>query len=714
MRSFIDFSINNWNTKNFLIFILSAQISMIGLIALDELGLHVPLLRPVVGFFYITFVPGILLLRFLNIKQLDGTKTILYCLGLSLWAVMILGLLMNSLYPLFGVNKPISLLPLLATISSVVISFCAIILIRDNGIPDLYVIYMDNQPFRTFYLLLIPIISIFGANLVNINTNSSLLLVLILLISAIFIGTTVNNQIDTKVYPLIIFSLALSLLFHNSLISEYLVGWDIHFEYRVSEFVQLNGFWDYSIYSNANSVLSVTLLPSIYSTILNIDGIWVYKIIYPFCFAFVPVGLYRSYKDQFGSTIALLAVFYFITVATFFNEVIFLARQLIAEIFYMLVIVTMFSDSKERGPHFKLLLIIFSSGIVISHYGLTYLYLGISLISLAFMYIFFHKELSHDALSPLHVLLFAVMGLSWYIFISNSSSFSTLVRFGDHAINTIFAELLNPASNQALNILTRDEISAIYKILKYLYYISQFFILVGIVDILVKMRLKKYRYNYIYASYSLSCFIIFLSNVIIPNFNVMNIHRIYHLLLFILSPFTIIGGLKTFKLINIKRPGAIKLLILYISIFLLFSTGFVNEVLNDHPKSISLSPYLDSTRFNQMEAFGATWISNYSVCNSTLYGDEYATKTLASFFHLECGNIVLYSFKMGKTLTNNSYVFLRSWNINEQELFCQEFHSTVVYKNFYTNLEQFFISNAQGHHNEIYNNGGSQLYFYQV
>ncbi len=713
MRSFNDCSINNWNTRNILIIILSAQISMIGLIALDELGLHVPLLRQFVGFFYITFVPGILLLQFLNVKQLDGTKTILYSLGLSLWTVMILGLLMNSFYPFLGVNQPISLLPLLATISSVVIFLCAIIFIRDNGILDIKINYKYDQPFRAFCLLLIiPIISILGAHLVNINANSAILLVLILVISVIFIVITVSNQIDTKVYPFLIFSLALSLLFHNSLISGYLVGYDINFEYRVSEFVKLNGIWDYSIYSNLNSVLSIVILPNIYSIILDIDGIWVYKLVYPFCFAFVPVGLYRSYKDQFGSTIALSAVLYFISLLYFYIGI--SSRQLIAEIFLMLVIVIMFSDRKVARTQNKLLFIIFSSGIVISHYGLTYLCLGIFLISLAFIYIFFHKDLSYGVLYPLNVFLFMIMGLSWYMFVSSSSSFTTLVSFGNNVISSIFIDILNPTSNQALSSLSRDEISVLNDILKYLYYISMFFILVGVADTVVKIWLKKYEYNYIYALFSISCFIILLLSVTMPNVNHMGINRVYHILLFILSPVFIIGGLKTFELINIKGSKTINLLTIFISIFLLFNSGFVNEILNDNPKSISLSPYIDSTRFNQMEAFGATWISNYSLCNSTLYGDEYATKTLASFIHLQCQDTVLYSFKIRETLNNNSYVFLRSWNINTNEIFVQEYYSRVVYKNFHTNLEQYFSSNAQGHHNEIYTNGGSKLYFYRT
>ena len=58
------FRVNDWKISEFFIFVYSVQFALLGLTLLGVLGYEVPLIRPVVGFIYLTFVPGALLLGY--------------------------------------------------------------------------------------------------------------------------------------------------------------------------------------------------------------------------------------------------------------------------------------------------------------------------------------------------------------------------------------------------------------------------------------------------------------------------------------------------------------------------------------------------------------------------------------------------------------------------------------------------------------------------
>ena len=47
-----------------------------------------------------------------------------------------------------------------------------------------------------------------------------------------------------------------------------------------------------------SAMLSITVLPTAYSLILNLDPVWVLKLIYPVLFVFVPLGLYQLFKSR--------------------------------------------------------------------------------------------------------------------------------------------------------------------------------------------------------------------------------------------------------------------------------------------------------------------------------------------------------------------------------------------------------------------------------
>src|SRR5665647_2617421 len=119
--------LNDWGAKPFLKVILSVQFAIFVLIGLSTVGIEIPVIRPLVCFVYLTFIPGIVVLRILGLHGLNVIENYVYTIALSIAVLMFIGFLASVILPSFGILNPISLLPLLVIVSSFVIlgSICS-------------------------------------------------------------------------------------------------------------------------------------------------------------------------------------------------------------------------------------------------------------------------------------------------------------------------------------------------------------------------------------------------------------------------------------------------------------------------------------------------------------------------------------------------------------------------------------------------------------
>ena len=99
--------------------IASLQIFVWIVLALDAVGVHVPILREVLVLVYLLFVPGIILLRVLRLHELSVTEGFFYTVGLSVATIMLTGLFMNTVYVHGITSMPLTLVPFIATMSGV-------------------------------------------------------------------------------------------------------------------------------------------------------------------------------------------------------------------------------------------------------------------------------------------------------------------------------------------------------------------------------------------------------------------------------------------------------------------------------------------------------------------------------------------------------------------------------------------------------------------
>lgn len=565
---------NDWEIKKTLMVILAIQLAIWGAIGLDAINIHIPLLRQLIGFIYLTFIPGILILRILKLHRLGNIETLLYTIGLSLATLMFIGFFISMVYPIFGISSAISLFPLITTISAVVLLLCAQSYIRDKEFADPAFIDLGEvlSP-PVLFLCLIPFMAIFGTYLVNFQHNNILLMLMIAVIAIVALLIGFNSFNRKNLYPLAVFIIAISLLYHRSLISMYIWGWDIHTEFYYSNLVMENFHWDTTIPSGVNAMLSIVMLAPIYSNICSMSITWVFKIFYPVLFALVPLGLYRVFQKQTNDKIAFLSCFFFVSFFTFYTEMLALARQQIAELFLVLLVMLMVDKNMDKAKN-SFLFIVFSISLAVSHYGLSYIYM-ICLIIVWLMLVagenravqkifsnifskFGSKRKRTDAnlvhqkkvrkISSTFVLIFVIFAMAWYMFVSSSSAFNAIVKIGDQIAGSIFTDFLNPEAAQGLNIIILEMSSPLHSIAKYLHLLFQFFIFVGIATLM--LNYKKMKFERTYKSFSLINFMICVGGIVLPHFaSALNTTRLYQITLIFLAPFCVIGGMIVFEMI---------------------------------------------------------------------------------------------------------------------------------------------------------------------
>jgi uncharacterized membrane protein len=586
------------------------------------------------------------------------------------------------------------------------------------------------------FISLIPLLSIFGTIQLNNFQGNLLLIILIVIISLIpIILSFAKNNLES-LFPLIIFIIAISLLFHVSLVSDYLIGWDIYHEYYISNSVLTNSYWDITLPSNSNGMLSLAIIPVIFSHICGIDLISVFKIIFPFVFSLVPLALYRIFQKQTNSAIAFLSCFFFISYFHFYTGMVALAKQEIAELFLVLLVL-LFLDDRMNKINRSILLIVFGISLITSHYGTAYIF--VFCLFLVWLLIFFiNNQFVHNCINFIfikiglnknlilfkkyntriyssYVLLLFVFMFTWYIFVSSSSSFETLiVHVGKQIVNSIFSEFLDPKSAQGLSILAMES-STLFKITKYLHLFTQFLISIALITIFSSFLKKKnfinssmmHNMSIEYMLFSLVSYSILISCIIVPNFaKKLSTARFYQITLIFLAPLCIIGGLILLRKAsnyfgNFDRPASdkaqLKILSVFFAIFLLFNSGMINELAKDTPVSISYNNSMDYPRFSEQEVIGVDWLFEKRDNNQYILADVNRYVLLWRYQWRGVG------FDTSKI--RESYVFLGKINVLSNSF------RVLSPPNEMSKKEYIVTNNLTKHKDKIYANGNSEIYF---
>lgn len=630
---------NDWGIKKFLIVVFSFQIFLLCLAALSGLGIEIPLVPQIIGFIYLTFLPGVVILRILRMHRLGSVVTLLYAVGLSVTFNMFLGFLINFVYPAIGIAHPISPIPLFTTWIIVLGLLCICAYLRDKN-------YSYSNAWRladllspsVLFFILLPLLAIAGANAVNYYDNNIVLLVLLALIALIAIVIISTKIIPAHLYPLAVFSIALALLWHYSLISNHLTGYDIFAEYFFYSQVVKIGYWDQAILHTYNAMLSITILPAVYTYFLNMSGEAFFKIVYPLLYALVPLALYTIYDRPLGSKRAFAATFYFMAISVFFLIMTSLARQMVAELFFLLLI--MLIIDKQITSSRKILFILFGASLVVSHYSLSYIFMAFLILSVIVLYIFKERQ---SPITIYSVILFSVICLAWYIFVSSSAPLHSIVDIGKNIYQNAIASFSDMFSRDAATYLIATSPNTIHLINRIVYYLMLFFTAVGAIRLLPK---RNNNFSREYLAFAVGSYALLAASIIVPFFSrSLGVQRIFHLSIIILAPFTILGFEDTLKALgrlsrfsnhDILRSFSKISMSLLLALFFLLNSGFIFEAAHDpwvESLPLSLSAIEKNTRDipierkialryicpTEQEVSSATWLGNHKESASRVY-----------------------------------------------------------------------------------------------
>jgi len=754
---------NDWGIKKFLTAVLVIQLVVWGVIGLDAVDLQIPVIRQLVGIIYLFFIPGVIILRILKLHKLSNIETLLYSVGLSLATVMFVGVLIDTVYPLFGISAPISLTPLIITISAIILALCAICYVRDRNFSDpCHIDIKGILSSPVLFLCLIPFLSIFGTYLVNFHQNNILLLLLIIIIALTALLIGFNKFIPQNLYPLAVFVIAISLLFHRSLISMYISGFDIHEEYYFANLVKTASYWDPTSPFLLNGMLSITMLAPISSIISDINFTWVFKVIYPLLFSLVPIGLYQVFRKQTDERIAFLSCFFFMSVSHFYTGVAVLLRQQVATLFLVLLILLMI-DKKMGGAKRAFLFIVFGASLAVSHYGLSYIYMFYLIFAWLILVLMDNptirglidnlyaklgiynnekpagKPIPSKAggrtINSAYVLSFVIFALAWYVITSSSMVFNVYIGIGLNIARNI-TEFLNPEASQGLTILlTQPKPGLLQTVNAIINYLNQIFIIIGILVLLRKHRELNFEREY--ATFSTLSLAVVAAGVLVPFLTMTaNMERLYHIALIFLAPIFIIGATTVFRMIGrvVKAPwknekmrkllkvSTLSVISVYLVIFFWYQTGFVWQMTRDYSGSVSLNQewikesddieakvrfYTNITP--EQEIFSAKWLYMHMEPGEKVYAtySDARVHALTSYGMMPAGSVIAMT-RRTETISEDAYIYLRYLNVVEGIV--TEFDPRFMHKRERTIYNMAEISHLFAGKNKIYSNGGSEIF----
>ena len=575
---------NDWKLKTCLHLCGAITVLQLMLMILAQTGLDVPGIRQVTGFIFLTFVPGVLLLRSLRIHNINPIEAASYTVGLSLALLMFTGFVINLAVPLIGIKQPLTLYPVTAVLllETVLLGLAAWLSDRGHVVPAGRRNNSSPNCNSCLFMLAVLLLVILGVLVNELAGNNILLIVSLLVIAAVIILAAFRQFITPDVYPAALFLISLGLLYQTSLMSPYPVGTDIYTEYQYYNMTATNGIWEYALPNSVNSCLSIVILTPVYSLTAGVSGIWIFKAVYPILFSFVPLILFRAFRLQMGDYRSFLAVFFFMAVPTFSLELIGLCRQQVAELFMALFILLLVDRKIDKRPKLALMMI-FSISIAVSHYALgfvTFIYMGLLPIFIWIMRSGWFQRiwayvtdktggLPADIKRPaqgdlslraimIPVVFYFIFAITWYSLIASGINFVELGQRGAIQLHSLIdmthnlfvqatgsgspgmAAQTDPLINAALG-LDFWQASWQGKIFRILQYVTQIFIVAGFLRLLIMPGGLKFRLGYF--ALSVSSFILLAACLFLPYFaSALNTSRWYHVLLLTLSPFCILGG----------------------------------------------------------------------------------------------------------------------------------------------------------------------------
>ncbi len=707
--------------------------------------LDIPILRQLLGFLFFTTLPGLIILSLLKLNRLEPIETIVLSIGLSVFFLMAFGLLLDVALFAFGYTTPLSTVPLIVFFSLIIIVLGFIGYKRKNDFAFKLSDFKLGTREKTFLLLpaFFLVLCVFGIYLMNTTGNNALLMTLLFLIPAYVIWLAVmRRRVPEKIYPPVIFLTSISLLLMLALRSSHLIGSDVHSEYYLFQSTFNEGHWRIFLPGHPlSSCLSISLLPAIYQSLLNMNSEYLFKILYPFLFSISPLVIYIISKKYIGNFYAFLASFFFMSQIYFTGG----GRVSIAILFFALAIMVLFHDGMN-GFNKNTLFFIFATSTIISHYSTTYIFFFLLLLTWMGMLIL--SKITHykrksaapsgnpDASAPQHpirsipqyrlkksitlpkIALFFVMLFFWYGQVTKAPFEAgvgyvqaTLMNLQELFLLEARGRVVSQALGQAVyrGIPPRIEVVASWLII--------IFIAVGVLSTVVrykkmvntskpegeKIDFLSSKIDAEYFILALVCSGIMVFSVVLPFISQgYGLMRTLFQMMVGLAPFFVIGGITLSRFLKLKPHWVLLVvLILYFSC----TTSIMYQIFN-YPRSIVLNSegsHYDAYYIHDEEVYAARWLKeNAELETMQVFIDSGDNGRLISQGGISPTRIDEYSLTGTDREIGEGYIYLRYYNLVNGKIIApgvpHEIPDTAEYQ---------YRWEGKG---KIYVNGGSEVY----
>lgn len=382
-------------------------------------------------FISISLLPGMALLRLLRIALRTFSARVLYSFGLSLFILMLSGLAANTVLHALGVSRPLELAGVLGAWNAAAGLIIVVGVFTNHNAVRIRKWSITDFPKPAWLLLagslLLPFAVMLGAFRLNNGGGASLTIGALCYAAVLIVYAYVlRRRLPDGLLAWFIFIIGLSVLLMTSLRGWDIIGHDIQREFRVYTQAHMLGFWDVALHRDPyNACLSITILPEVFSKILGVSGLVVFKVILQVVFAACPAVVYvllRRYTPKLG---ALVGSMLFICYPTFINDSAMLTRQGVAYLFFALALLVL--SNKTQRARYKLLFLFCALGAVLSHYSTAYMFVALFAAAVIFKLCLIWRrksrwrELSRTVLSPVVALLLLTMTFVWYAQITETS-----------------------------------------------------------------------------------------------------------------------------------------------------------------------------------------------------------------------------------------------------------------------------------------------------
>ena len=522
--------------------------------------LNIPFLRQIFGFLFLTILPGLLILQILQLDKIDFLEKFILVWGISISFLMLFGLLLNNLLFNLSYETPLATLPLLIMLNIAFIVLAAIgSKINKTSIFSLPTLNLNTSE-KAFLIVpvIFPALSIFGMLLMNTTDNNVLLMSLLFLIPIYVIFVCVfDHKFPKRLYPVVIFLISISLLLLLSLRSNHIIGRDAHLEYYFLKTTMNNLHWSVFGYSTLDACLAISLLPTIYQSILNIPSEFLFKILYSLLYSISPLVIYVISKKYVGEGYAFLAscffMFQYLFLWTEHN-----ARTSLAILFFALAMMTLFNDKIDPLKK-RVLFIVFMASCMVSHYSSTYIFFFIMLGAFVGMEILSKKYSFKRVISFTMVILFLAFIFFWYSQVTEAA-FNSGVRFIENTLSNLNKFFIEESRGSGVSTMLGKDISekGIPQKIEFVFTWLTFALIgIGIITLIRRYKemsfpelefkkpdFLKDKFEVEYFVIALACAGLLVATVAVPHIaSGYSLDRMYTEAIVILSVFFVIGGI---------------------------------------------------------------------------------------------------------------------------------------------------------------------------